>query len=116
MSMSSNNKSIGKGKLVWVRVCSVNELKEGEITAIDVNGKEIMLIKYNNIIHALDRICTHQYADLSMGFITGDEITCPLHLSRFRISDGKALNPPAEKPLTVYNVKIDGDSVYVLIG
>jgi len=115
MSNNSKNNSTDTDKGKWVRVCSVNELKEGEIIAVDVDGKEIMLIKYKNSIYALDRICTHQYADLSMGFLTGDEVTCPLHLSRFRISDGRALNPPAERPLTVYNVKIDGDSVYLLM-
>ncbi len=99
----------------WVKVCRMDELKEGEILARDVNGKEIMLIRYNNTIHALDRICTHQYADLSMGFLTGDEVTCPLHLSRFRVTDGKALNPPAEEALKVYNVKIDGEDVYLLV-
>jgi 3-phenylpropionate/trans-cinnamate dioxygenase ferredoxin subunit len=97
----------------WIRVCSIDEIKEGEVYPFDIKGKELMLVKYNGNVYALDRICTHQYADLSMGFVSEGEIVCPLHLARFRLTDGIVTNPPADIPLNTYNIKIDGGVVYI---
>lgn len=99
----------------WVKVCSRGDLRDDEILSIDVDDKQLMLILQNNIIYALDRICTHMDADLSTGFLGEGHVTCPLHLSSFRLDDGMALNPPADKPLKRYNVKIDGEDIYVQV-
>ncbi len=96
---------------LFVKACKLSELED--IQSLDINDKKIMLIRKDDKIYALDRICTHQYADLANGFINDDAITCPLHLAQFEISSGKALTPPAEKPLKLYNIKIEGDDIYV---
>ena len=59
---------------------------------------------------------THQYADLTSGFLNEEErtVTCPLHLSVFKLEDGIPQNPPAELPLKTYDVKIEDNDVYVL--
>ena len=46
-------------------------------------------------------ICSHEYFELDKGFLTGDSLTCALHLSRFDLETGEALDPPAELPLAV---------------
>jgi len=99
----------------WVKAASVKDIRDGEILSVDLEGREMMLIKQNDKIRALDRICTHERADLSMGFLGENSVTCPLHLSRFEIETGKALNPPAEQPLKSYNVKIEENAIYVLL-
>ncbi|MEE8133042.1 MAG: Rieske 2Fe-2S domain-containing protein, partial [Nitrososphaerales archaeon] len=81
----------------------------------DLEGRELMLIKKDGNISALDRICTHERADLSMGFLGENYITCPLHLSQFEVETGKALNPPAENQLKSYKVKIEENGIYVLL-
>lgn len=99
----------------WVRAASVKDVNDGEILSVDLEGKEMMLIKKNNEVHALDRICTHELADLSLGFLGENYVTCPLHLSQFELKTGKALNPPAERPLKSYKVKIEENAIYVLL-
>ncbi len=96
---------------LFVKACKLSELED--IQSLDINDKKIMLIRKNDKIYALDRICTHQYADLANGFMNDDVITCPLHLAQFEISSGKVINPPAEKPLKLYNIKIEGEDIYV---
>ena len=39
--------------------------------------------------------------------------TCALHLSRFDLSDGEPLDPPAEDPLAVYPVVVEGGRVRI---
>jgi len=64
--------------------------------------------------HATQGICTHEYFELDKGFLTGDTLTCALHLSRFDLETGEALDPPAEVPLALYPVEVDTDGQVVL--
>jgi nitrite reductase/ring-hydroxylating ferredoxin subunit len=41
-------------------------------------------------------------------------LTCPLHLSAFKLSDGIPQNPPAEIPLSTYKIKVEDNDVLVL--
>ena len=72
-----------------------------------------MIVNLDGTLHALDRVCTHEDADLSTGFLIGSVVTCPLHLSRFDVVTGEVQNPPAMKPLKTYSLKVEGTSVYV---
>ncbi len=93
-------------------VAKSNEIREGEIKALEVEGKEIILVKSGGKIHALSRFCTHDKADLSTSILLEDRLVCPLHLSQFDLTDGKALTPPATEPLEVYLVEVvEGDVV-----
>lgn len=101
----------------WVRVCNIDSLKPGELMDFDFNDKKILLVNINNKIYASDRICTHAYADLTMGFLNEEEktVTCPLHMSAFNLKDGLPLNLPAEDPLMLYETKIDNNSVFIFV-
>jgi nitrite reductase/ring-hydroxylating ferredoxin subunit len=99
----------------WVKAANAKDISEGEILSVDIEGMGIMLIKKDGKVHALDRICTHERADLSMGFLGENYVTCPLHLSQFDLESGKALNPPAEEPLKSYKVKIEENAIYILL-
>jgi len=99
----------------WVKAANTKDISNEEIVSVDLEGRELMLIKKDGNISALDRICTHERADLSMGFLGENYITCPLHLSQFEVETGKALNPPAENPLKSYKVKIEENGIYVLL-
>ena len=101
----------------WIKVCDKDSLSNGDLLAFDYNNKEILIAKAQDIIYATDRICTHQYADLSSGFLNEEEktVTCPLHLSVFKLDNGIPQNPPADLPLKTYDVKIEDNGVYVLM-
>lgn len=101
----------------WIKVCNNDSVGNGDLVGFDYDGKEILIAKVQDKIYATDRICTHQYADLSSGFLNEEEktITCPLHLSVFKLENGIPQNPPAELPLKTYEVKIENNDVYVLI-
>jgi 3-phenylpropionate/trans-cinnamate dioxygenase ferredoxin component len=104
--------------MAWVKVSDANSLSNGDLIGFDYNGKKKLLIaKVQDKIYATDGICTHEYADLSLGFLNEEEKTvmCPLHFSIFKLDNGIPQNPPAEKPLKTYDVKIEDSGVYVLI-
>lgn len=101
----------------WIKVCNKDSLGNGDLVAFDYNNKELLIAKVQDEIYATDRICTHQYADLTSGFLNEQErtVTCPLHLSVFKLEDGIPQNPPAELPLKTYEIKIEENDVHVLI-
>jgi 3-phenylpropionate/trans-cinnamate dioxygenase ferredoxin component len=101
----------------WVKVCEEKSLKDGDIFDFDFEGKQIMIAKAKNKLYALDRICTHAYADLSTGFMNEDEktVTCPLHMSMFSLEDGSPQNLPAELPLKKYDVEVRDGWVHVML-
>lgn len=98
---------------MWTRVCNKDDIKDNDILPKDVSGRQLMICRISDTISVTDRICTHEDADLSCGFISPDGVRCPLHLSVFDVSTGEPLNPPATEPLSVFNVKIESGEVYV---
>ena len=98
-----------------VDVAGVDEVPEGTLLMVQVDGTDIVLANLEGDIHAAQGICSHEYFELDKGFITGDSLTCALHLSRFDMETGEALDPPAELPLAVYPASVvDGRIVLEL--
>lgn len=97
----------------WIKACTIDQVQEGQLFGFHSNDKKILLANQKGKIFATDLICTHAEADLSNGFLSDEGIRCPLHLSVFNLQDGNPQNPPAEKPLKTYNVKIQQNEVYV---
>jgi|TARA_B100001750_G_scaffold227735_1_gene221625 nitrite reductase/ring-hydroxylating ferredoxin subunit len=102
-------------KVQFKKVCKSSEIQNGEIKNILVEDKNVLLANINNIIFATSGQCTHEKVNLENGFLIGEDITCPLHLSKFNLKTGKALNPPATQELAIYNVKIQNEEIYIEI-
>jgi len=82
---------------------------------VQVDARNVLLVNHAGVIRAMQGTCSHEYFELDRGFITGDSITCALHLSRFDLASGEALDPPAELPLRTYPAEIvDGEIVLTL--
>ena len=93
----------------WVRVAAVADVPEGGVIAVRLGDREIALYHLpGGEYRATDNVCTHEYAQLSDGWLENGEIECPLHAARFDIRTGKALCAPAEKGLEVFPVKAEG--------
>jgi 3-phenylpropionate/trans-cinnamate dioxygenase ferredoxin subunit len=93
-----------------VPVARVEDLEEGTMLMVHVAGTNILLVNQDGL-HALQGTCTHEYFELDKGFLTAGSITCALHLSRFDLIDGEPLDPPAELPLVVFPVSVEGEQI-----
>lgn len=97
----------------YVKACELRDVPDGTMHPVDAMGRKLMIVNLDGDLYAVDRICTHEDADLSTGFLIGSVVTCPLHLSRFNVKTGEVENPPATLPLPTHKLKIEGTSVYV---
>jgi Rieske Fe-S protein len=59
---------------------------------------------------AFSAICTHQ--GCVVGTVT-NTINCPCHGSKYSITDGSVVNPPAPQPLPAKTIKVKGDTLTV---
>jgi 3-phenylpropionate/trans-cinnamate dioxygenase ferredoxin subunit len=97
-----------------VDLLGVDEVPDGTMKMAIVDGTDqVLVVNTGGQIRAMQGICTHEYFELDKGFLTGDTLTCALHLSRFDLSDGEPLDPPAELPLAIYEVVIEDGRVII---
>ena len=94
-----------------VPVARLNDLAPGTMLMIQVDGTDILLVNLNGEIRATQGVCSHEYFELDKGFLTGNSLTCALHLSRFDLETGEALDPPAELPLRIYPAFVDNGEI-----
>jgi nitrite reductase/ring-hydroxylating ferredoxin subunit len=100
----------------WAKVASVADVAEGQVHAVRVGGREIALYHLpGGEFRATDNICSHEYAQLSDGWLEDGCIECPLHAARFDIRTGKALCAPAETDLQVFELKVEGGDLLLRI-
>jgi 3-phenylpropionate/trans-cinnamate dioxygenase ferredoxin subunit len=97
-----------------VDLMGVDEVPEGTMKMGWVDGvDQVLVVNVGGELHAVQGICSHEYFELDKGFITGDTITCALHLSRFDLLTGDPLDPPADEPLRVYPVSVENGRVVI---
>lgn len=90
------------------------DLEPGTMRMAWVDRTEpVLLVNVEGTIRALQGICSHEYFELDRGFLTGSSVTCALHLSRFDLASGEALDPPADEPLAVYPVAVEDGRIVV---
>ena len=101
----------------FVSVAKVNEIADGAVQAVEVNGETIALANCGGEFYAINNICSHAYAELSKGDVDTDECTleCPLHGSAFDLATGRPRSLPAIVPVQTYPVQIVGDEVQVAV-
>ena len=87
----------------WKNTSKLPALPYGLLLVANVGGE----------YYAIGSICTHEGGDLAEGWIDGREVTCPLHGSVFDLATGEVAGPPADKPVPLFDVRIEGDEIQV---
>lgn len=87
-------------------VLPFDQLREGAMRTCEIGGREIVLCKTQNVVYALDNVCTHAEARMSEGRFRGMRIVCPLHGAAFDVRDGRVLSGPAVVALPTYAVQV----------
>jgi nitrite reductase/ring-hydroxylating ferredoxin subunit len=97
----------------YIRIAKTNEISPGTAKYVEVRSYPIALFNLDGNFYAIGNTCTHRGGPLAEGNITGDEITCPWHGSRFKILTGEVLGPPATKSVPRYNLRVQGDDIEI---
>jgi 3-phenylpropionate/trans-cinnamate dioxygenase ferredoxin subunit len=99
-----------------VDLLGIDDVPPGTMKMAFADGADqVLVINLGGEFKAVQGICTHEYFELDKGFLTRDTLTCALHLSRFDLTDGEPLDPPAELPLAMYPVIIEDGRILIEI-
>jgi 3-phenylpropionate/trans-cinnamate dioxygenase ferredoxin component len=97
-----------------IDLIAAEDVPEGTMQMTYVDGTDqVLVVNTNGEFHALQGVCSHEYFELDKGFLTNGTLTCALHLSRFDLENGEPLDPPADAPLAVYPVVVEGGRVII---
>ena len=96
------------------RVCALSDLPDEGAIGVEVDGEPVAIIRTSGgEVYALRDVCSHAEVPLSEGEIYDHTVECWLHGSCFDLRTGNPTGPPATEPVATYQVKIQGDDVYV---
>lgn len=97
----------------WTRVASADDVKPGEMMQVVIGDDEVVLANTEGEFLATSDVCSHEYVLLHDGWLEDHEIECPQHGSRFDLRTGEVRNLPATEAVPVYEVKVEGQDVYI---
>jgi 3-phenylpropionate/trans-cinnamate dioxygenase ferredoxin component len=97
----------------FVRVANVTDISDPGKMVVEVDERLIVLCRVGGQYYAIDDVCTHDGGPLGEGELDDYQIACPRHGAKFDIRDGRALTMPATRPTRSYEVKVEGDGVFI---
>ena len=74
---------------------------------------EICVINAGDRFFACQAQCPHQGVALCEGSFDGETLTCLEHLWQWNVRQGGEPQGLAEKPLEMFEVTLEGDSLYI---
>jgi nitrite reductase/ring-hydroxylating ferredoxin subunit len=101
------------GMAEYVSVGRVSDLQPGQMKWVAVDRQRVLLVNVDGEYYALKDQCGHQWAPLSRGKLQGHIVECPLHFACFDVRTGALLSGPAATNVPRYEVRIEGETVYV---
>lgn len=97
----------------FVKVAATKDIQPSQMKEVEVAGEKVCVINIEGKFYAIDNVCTHEGGPLAEGTLEGYEVECPWHGSRFDVRTGEVINPPAETPQPLYEVKVEDNNILV---
>lgn len=96
-------------------VADLEDLPEGAMLGVErSDGEPVCVFNYRGTIGAVGNECTHAEFLLSDGTLRNDgTLECVWHGARFDCRTGRVCRGPAEDPVPVYPVRVDGDRIFI---
>jgi nitrite reductase/ring-hydroxylating ferredoxin subunit len=98
----------------FIRVAKRSEILPGEVKPFFVDNESIAICNVGGKFYAIKDECTHMEFPLSDGVLESETITCAYHGAEFNVKTGEALCMPAVEPVETYELKVEGDDIYIL--
>lgn len=101
-------------KTSWSKVCQIDEIDDNSLKEATVDGTEIILLRNGSDVFACPALCPHMDERLINGFCDGNTLICTKHLWQWDMASGEPVSL-AEKPLTVFPIRIEHGDVYIQV-
>ena len=99
----------------YVKIARVGDVPDPGKRYVELEDQIVVLFHVGGNYYCLDDVCTHDGGPLGEGKLEGFCIACPRHGAKFDVRDGSATSMPATEATKVYEVKVEGDDVFIRI-
>ena len=98
-----------------IEVAAADEFPPGSSKIVRQGMLFVGVYNCGGELYAIEDRCSHDDGPLCEGDWDEDEcrVVCPRHGSQFDLRTGKPCALPATQPLPVYDVRVDGEDIYV---
>ncbi|MFM7405344.1 MAG: NifU family protein [Cuspidothrix sp.] len=96
----------------WVKVATLEQIKESYILFMRVNNHDLILYKQDDHITCYSNSCSHLGFPLDKGTVVKGIITCAAHKFEYDLRTGQCLTYP-DISLQSYQVKTKNNHIYV---
>ena len=97
----------------FIKVADTKDISPSRMKEVEVDGQKIIIANINGKYYAIGSICTHEGGPLADGILSGYEVECPWHGSKFDVRTGQVTNPPANEPEPAYEIKVEGTQILI---
>jgi len=99
----------------FTTVAKLEDVPENEPTAVESDGRKLVLIREDGEVHALEDRCSHEDYPLHNGEVVDGQIECALHGARFDLDSGDPKALPAVKPVQRFECRVEDDEIRVTL-
>lgn len=100
--------------LRYLRVAKAEDIPPGTSRRVSPErGEHVVVCNVDGAFYAIRDACTHDGGILGYGDLEGSIIECPRHGAKFDVTTGRAVAPPAIRPVQTYPVRVRGDDIEV---
>lgn len=97
----------------WVRALGLDDLWEGEVVPVSVNGEALIVAHLEGgHIAAYLSACPHQGSSLDEAHVDDGVLVCPAHRWEFDLRSGQGINP-SRACLSARPVRVEDDAVWI---
>lgn len=97
----------------FIPVAKTGDVPPGQMIVVVIERERIVLANVDGHFYALRDMCGHRNAPLSRGKLDGHIVECPLHFAQFDIRTGKLVDGPISADVPAYEVRVEGDTVFI---
>lgn len=97
----------------WVIAVKDDELKEGKMKPVSIGERQILLIRKEGKVFALDNRCPHMNCPLQAGILQDYSLKCPCHSWTFDIRTGAYIASDKIR-INIYETQVKDGIISVL--
>jgi toluene monooxygenase system ferredoxin subunit len=101
--------------MAFRKVATLDELWDGEMTVLEIDGHLVLLVNVDGGIYAYADSCPHLGTRLTEGSLKRNVLTCATHGWEFDASTGKGINPKTTC-LKSFVVKVENGDILIDVG
>ena len=101
---------------MWIAAGRADRLDRHPIVTVRAGDLDLIVFYDGGRLHACERACPHEQADLCLGHVADGQLHCPRHLASFGLHDGRISPGWESRDLRRYPARVVDGVVWVDVG